>query len=268
MNITDNLASTCSQSIPLREVRDEIRTHAARRGKTMGQSSSETIRNLILRRLSSTDLHLLAPHFSVVDLPLRKHLEAAHKRIDHVYFFETGFASVVASGAEGSIEVGLIGREGVTGLAVIMGTDRSPHEIVVHGAGTGRRISAAALRRAMEQSQTLRSTLLRSAHVFVTQMAHTAVANVHSKIEQRLARWLCMARDRTDADKLTVTHEVLALTIGVQRPSVTVALDMLERFGFIRTGRGAILFLDRKGLEKSAAGVYGAPEAEFQRLFG
>jgi len=77
-----------------------------------------------------------------------------------------------------------------------------------------------------------------------------------------------MARDRTDGDKLTVTHDFLALMLGVQRPSVTVALDMLEKTGFIKTGRGAISFVDRKGLEKSAAGAYGGPEAEFQRLFG
>ena len=119
----------------------------------------------------------------------------------------------------------------------------------------------------MAQSATLHNTLLHYAHVFVTQMAHTAVANVHGKIEQRLARWLCMARDRVDGDKLTVTHDFLALMLGVQRPSVTLALDMLEKLGFIRTARGAISVIDRKGLEKSTAGAYGVPETEFNRLF-
>ena len=233
-----------------------------------GQPSSQATRNLVLQRLSNAALRLLAPHLSAVDLPLRKHLESAHKRIEQVYFIETGFASVVANGSEGSVELGLIGGEGVTGLAVIMGTDRSSHDIVIHGAGGGRRISAANLRRAMAQSETLHNTLLHSAHVFLTQMAHTAVANVHSRIEQRLARWLCMAHDRSDGDKLAVTHDFLALMLGVQRPSVTLALDMLEKFGLIKTGRGVISFIDRKGLEKSAAGAYGGPEAEFQRLFG
>ena len=240
----------------------------ARQRNMAGQLSSQVTRNLVLQRLSNADLRLLEPHLSLVDLPPRKHLESAHKRIEQIYFIDTGFASVVANGSEGSVELGLIGREGVTGLAVIMGTDRSSHDIVIHGAGAGRRISAANLRRAMGQSESLRNTLLHSAHVFLTQMAHTAVSNVHGKIEQRLARWLCMARDRSDEDKLTVTHEFLALMLGVQRPSVTVALDMLEKFGFIKTGRGVISFIDRKGLEKSAAGAYGGPEAEFQRLFG
>jgi CRP-like cAMP-binding protein len=233
-----------------------------------GQSSSQTRRNRILQFLSSADLHLLEPHLSQVDLPLRKHLESADRRIDHIYFIDTGFASVVANSSDGNIgEVGLIGREGVTGLAVIMRTDRSPQDVVVHAAGAGRRISAANLRRAMAQSATLHTTLLHYAHVLVTQMAHTTVANVHGKFEQRLARWLCMARDRIDGDKLTVTHEFLALMLGVQRPSVTLALDMLEQLGLIRTGRGVISVIDRKGLEGSAAGLYGVPEAEYDRLF-
>src|SRR5260221_11777679 len=95
-----------------------------------------TKRNRILERLSAEDLRLLQPDLAPVDLPLRKELEAPHQPIEHVYFIDSGFASVVANGkGERTIEVGLIGREGVTGLAVIMGTDRSPNKTLIQGTG-------------------------------------------------------------------------------------------------------------------------------------
>lgn len=230
--------------------------------------SNGATRNRILLRLSSADLRLLEPHLSVVDLPLRKSLEAPHKRIDFVYFIDSGFASVVANGhKDRRVEVGLIGREGVTGLAVIMGTDRSPNATFMQGAGTGRRISVACFVEAMDESATLRKALLNYGHAFVIQTAQTALANGRSKLEQRLARWLCMAQDRVDGE-LTLTHEFLALMLGVRRPGVTLTLNVLENAGLIRAKRGVITIIDRKSLEKCTDGAYGAPEAEFQRLFG
>jgi CRP-like cAMP-binding protein len=103
--------------------------------------------NRILSRLSGRDLGLLEPHLEAVDLPVRKTLEARKKRIDHVYFIESGFASVVANGSsKPSIEVGIIGREGMTGLAIILGSDRAQHATYIQVAGTGLRISAVRLR--------------------------------------------------------------------------------------------------------------------------
>src|SRR5690349_19066897 len=100
--------------------------------------------NRILARLSRNDLALLAPNLTSVDLPLRKQLTARSKRIDHVYFIEAGFASVVANGSDKrQIEVGLIGREGMAGIGVVMDSDRSPHETYMQAAGSGRRIGAA-----------------------------------------------------------------------------------------------------------------------------
>src|SRR5438067_10406287 len=112
----------------------------------------------ILARLSRADLALLAPHLEPVDLPVRKQLEARKKRIDQIYFIEAGFASVVANGTnKPSIEVGIIGREGMTGLAVVLGNDRAQHETYIQVAGTAQRIRAADLREAIERSPTLHS---------------------------------------------------------------------------------------------------------------
>jgi len=236
----------------------------------MSKKSRHSVsRNRILARLSRGDFGLLESHLQAVDLPVRKRLESPNKRIDQVYFIEGGFASVVAhvSGGQG-IEVGLIGREGVTGLAVIMGADRSPNETFMQSAGAGQRIAADKLRRGMEQSSSLHRLLLQYGHTFVIQTAHTAMANGHGKIQERLARWLLMADDRIGGDELPLTHEFLATMLGVRRPGVTVALNCLERDGLIQARRGMIRILDREGLEQSSKGAYGAPEAEFKRLFG
>jgi CRP-like cAMP-binding protein len=224
--------------------------------------------NRILSRLSPEEFGLLRPHLEAVDLPVRKQLENRNKAIEHVYFIEHGFASVVANGTGRSIEVGVIGREGMTGLSVRMGTDRSPHETYMQVGGDGQRMSSAKLGQAMEESPALHRHLLRYGHAFVVQTAQTALANGRSKIEERLARWLLMAHDRLDSDEVPLTHEFLSVMLGVRRPGVTVTLNFLEKKGFIRAKRGAVAILNRTGLRKISNGAYGVTEAEFQRLFG
>lgn len=214
--------------------------------------------NGILSRLSRQDFRLLEPHLIETELPLRKQLAVRRRRIDEVYFIESGIASVIANGAGKQIEIGLIGREGMSGLGVVMGDDRSPHDTFMQIAGRGLRISASKLRDADEQSKTLHRTILKYAHSFLVQTSQTALANGRSRIEERLARWLLMARDRMDSDDLPLTHEFLALMLGTQRPGVTVALHALERSGLIVTARGKITILDRQALKESADGTYSA----------
>ena len=233
----------------------------------MSAVTQSTIRNQILSRLSADDFALLAPHLGAVRLPVPRQLERGNKAITHAYFIESGFASVVANGqGERSIEVGLIGREGVTGVPIILGADRSPNETFMQLAGDGWRLTVADLRRAMEQSTTLTRSLLLYAHAFLTQVTQTALSNGRSKLDERLARWLLMAHDRTDSDQLKLTHKFLATMLGVRRPGVTVALNLLERHGLIRVHRGIISLTDRKGLEELSNGAYGVAEAEARRL--
>jgi len=233
-----------------------------------GPTPNASTSNRILVGLSPEDFGLLQPHLEAIDLPLRRQLEIRNRRIDYVYFIDSGFASVVASGANnGSIEVGLIGREGMTGLALMMGVDRTPNETYMQLGGTGRRIRANIFVRAIGQSMSLHRAFLLFAHTLVIQTAHTAMANGRSKTEDRLARWLLMAHDRADRDDLPVTHDFLALMLGTQRPGVTIALNHLEKRGFIRAQRGIVTIVDRRALEKSSNGAYGGPEAELKRLF-
>ena len=188
---------------------------------------------------------------------MHRPLEGRNRRIDFVYFIEAGFASVVANGSgKPSIEVGIIGREGMTGLAIIMGQQQAPHDTYIQVAGKGQRIRAAKLREADELSNTLHRAMLHYAHAFLLQATTTALANGRSKIEERLARWLLMAQDRIDGDRLPLTHEFLSLMLGVRRSGVTTALQALEKKGLISRNRGNILILDRKGLEKQSNGTY------------
>jgi CRP-like cAMP-binding protein len=225
--------------------------------------------NRILARLSKADFALIEPLLSPTDLPLRKKLEERQKPIEHVYFPDSGILSVVANGDNNrGIEVGLIGREGMSGLAVVMGADRTPHQTFVQVAGHGWKIRSNDLRTAIDKSATLHRKLLLYGHAFLLQTGYTAMANGRSKIEERLARWLLMAHDRVDGDILTLTHDFLSIMLGVRRPGVTHAVNLLERTGLIHANRGTITIVDRSGLEESSNGAYGAPEAEFNRLFG
>jgi CRP-like cAMP-binding protein len=214
--------------------------------------------NRILSRLSRADFGLLEPHLVAVDLPVRKELEARNKRVQHVYFMESGFASVVANGSsKPSIEVGIIGREGMTGISVVLGSnDRATHETYIQIAGKGQRMSAPNLRDVIGQSAGLHRVLLRYAHAFLMQTTSTALANGRSKIEERLARWLLMAGDRIDGDQITLTHEFLSLMLGTQRPGVTIALQALERQGLISHKRGVITIVDRGTLKAHSNGTY------------
>jgi CRP-like cAMP-binding protein len=233
------------------------------------QSGREKCRNRILARLPAADSELLKPSLSLVDLPVRKILEIRGRRIEHVYFPESGLASVVVTGAgQHSLEVGMIGREGMTGISVVMAAERSPNETFMQSAGEGWRIAAADLLAAMDKSTTLRNTFLRHGHALITQMAFTALSNGSYKIEERLARWLLMAQDRCDGPVVFLTHEFLSIMLGVRRPGVTAALGHLEKLGFISARRGAVTILNRSALEDAANGGYGAPEAEYERLFG
>ena len=184
-------------------------------------------------------------------------MEGRNKRIDYVYFVEAGFASVVANGSsKPSIEVGIIGREGMTGLAIVMGQQRASHDTYVQVAGKGQRIKSSKLREAYERSNSLHRAMLHYAHAFLLQTTTTALANGRSNIEERLARWLLMADDRIDGDQLPLTHEFLSLMLGVRRSGVTTALQALEKKGLISRKRGTILILDRKALEMRSNGTY------------
>ncbi len=174
--------------------------------------------NRLLSSLSKADFGLLLPDLEAVSLDLKKVLERPNKRIEDVYFPDAGFASVVAvQPKQTKVEVGLIGREGMTGLPVVLGNHKTPHETYIQAAGHGQRINATKLRKAMAASSSLQSLLLKFVQAFMVQTAQTAISNARAKLNERLARWILMADDRIDGSRLPLTHEFLSLMLGVRR---------------------------------------------------
>lgn len=213
-------------------------------------------RNAILAALSAADYKILLPDLEPVELPLRTPLEHRMKRVEHVYFMESGIASVVADG-DRPIEVGVIGREGMTGISVILGkSDKVPNETYIQIEGSAQRLAVGKLTKAMAKSITLQAALLGFVHSFLAQATQTAMANGRGSLEQRLARWLLMINDRVDGDTIPMTHEFLGIMLGVQRTGVTVTLKELERQGAICQKRGAIDILDRATLVEIAKPNY------------
>ena len=235
----------------------------------VSQRDTSIQRNHLLSILSPADLNLLKPFLEAVKLAHRQVLEEARNPIEHVYFPEDGLISVIAyNKTEREIAVGLIGREGMTGTAVVMGDDRSPHRAFVQVAGQAQRLKSNALREAMQKSATLHRCFLLFAYTLSVQTAQTALSNSHATVEQRLAHWLLMAHDRLDGEEIQLTHDLLAMILGVRRAGITEALQVLEREALISTARSLIVVQDRAGLEKVADGLYGVSEGELQRLTG
>ena len=226
-------------------------------------------RNHLLATLPPDDAEALRVHLEPIALGRPFFMERPGKSISHVYFPLSGMGSVVAVGdrhRDQRIEAGVFGREGMSGLAVLLGDDRSPHEIYVQIPGEGLRLPADALRAVLGERPEVRRVLLLYVQAWTIQTAHTVLAQGRAKLEGRLARWLLMSHDRTEGDDLPLTHEFLSLMLGVRRAGVTTATHLLETRGMIRATRGRVRVLDREGLVEIADGSYGVPEAEYRRL--
>jgi len=235
----------------------------------MAAPAQSSVRNRLLATLLPEDFRLLETQLEPVPLPLRTRLIEPNTPIEHVCFLEQGIASNIAVLPHGRrVEVAVIGREGLSGTPVLLGTDRTPHECFIQVPGTGLRIGTDDLRRAVTASASLQQHLLRYVQALTLQTAQTALANGCCKVEERLARWLLMCHDRVDGAGLSTTHEFLSLMLGVRRTGVTEMLKVFEDRGLISTQRGQVTMLDRVGLEGVAGDSYGVPEAEYSRLIG
>lgn len=224
--------------------------------------------NRLLQALPDSEYAQITPLLTPVTLALRKKLHTARHPIDCIYFLESGIASVVVIGGmeRRQTEVGIIGREGVTGFSLALGARCGPYDILVQLEGAAHVMKGEDFTNAIAENPRFRELCLLFVHTFNVQTAHTALANAQARIGERLARWLLMAQDRADASELYLTHDFLALMLGVRRAGVTVALHNLEESGLIETARGRVVILDRDRLREHAKGFYGAPEAEYDRL--
>jgi CRP-like cAMP-binding protein len=222
--------------------------------------------NRLLKLLSPAALDALGP-LERITLPMRKRIGGTELS-DEVYFMEDGVASVVADiDSKMAVELGIIGNEGLIGLNLIYGDDADPFIVMMQVDGAALQADAKRVKTAIDTVDEVRSVFLRYARAFSIQVATTALANGRSKLDERLARWLLMVSDRVGTT-FPITHEFISIMLGVRRPGVTLAIQILEGKGAIRATRGAVTILDRNGLVGLANGSYGFAEAHYARLLG
>ena len=227
----------------------------------------DSTNNYILKSLPEEVHQLLLPHLEQIELALGAIIHAANEPFKHVYFPDDAMISIVALLEDGeSIEVGVVGFEGMLGVDVIMGVESSPHASMAQIAGRGHRIKAEILKQEFERNPELRRLLLRYTRSMLIQISQTAVCNRLHLIEQRLARWLLMCSDRSATPKIHITQEFMAIMLGVTRPSVSVAAVALQSAGFINYSRGNVIITDREGLEEFCCECYRIVKNEFDRL--
>jgi CRP-like cAMP-binding protein len=224
--------------------------------------------NWLLKTLSPQDQAFFAPHLESVSIKRGDILQAAGEPIPYIYFPNEGLISIIARTRDGKrVEVGMVGREGMTGASVVLDDLLALNEIRVQIGGAAVRIRSAVLQRLVSKSPSLHAVFLRYVQVLMSQVDQTAVAAAHLTVQARLARWLLMVQDRVGSDHFSLTHELLAMMLGVRRPGVTVAMHMLEGEHFIRSTRANVQIVDRDGLEALVSTSYGIPEGLYRRLF-
>jgi len=230
-------------------------------------SRSSPHKNRILGAVPQEDLDRFFASLQPVSLPLKHMLYRIGAPLDFVYFIEEGVASILTSMTDGStIEVGMVGSEGIVGVAALMGGEASAQQIVVQVPGAALKMPAAKCKEAFDQSPVFRSAALRYVAVLLDLGAQTAACNRLHNIEQRCARWFLMALDRMDGDVLPMTHEFLASMLGVRRAGITETAGELQRSGLIRNHRGEVTVVDRAGLEAAACECYGLDHGRLMRL--
>jgi CRP-like cAMP-binding protein len=213
------------------------------------------LQNHLLLELPAEEVDRLRPFLEKVVLATREVVIHPNADIAYIYFLQSGLASeVIVRDGEPVIEVGVIGRDGVVGLPVVLGHAMSPHLVFMQIGGLALRMPTQPFRQALQSSEVLRAKLLSYTNDFMLQLAETIYANGRLKIEPRLARWLLMSSERIDNDVVPLTHDSLRLMLGIRRAGVTEALKALEKKGLVRTSRAGIDVIDREGLDDLSRG--------------
>lgn len=221
--------------------------------------------NKILAQLPSTSRQWLQS-LELVKLPTGTVLCEPDEQVDQVYFVNSALVSIVSTNSEGAaVEIGMVGYEGMVGVAAILG-GVTPYRAIVQMGGEAYRVNGRKLAEEFRNNPFLRDLLLKYTNAFIIQIAQSSICNCYHSLQERLCRWLLVARDAVRNDVLYMTHDVIARLLGTRRASVTVAAGLLQRAGLIKISRGQLTILDPAGLEAMACECYGMMREGIRRL--
>jgi CRP-like cAMP-binding protein len=222
--------------------------------------------NQLLARLPSGEYERLQPDLELLSLREQDVLVEPGEPLADVWFPVDSVISVLVPLRRGPAEAATIGREGAVALSVFLGADSVSRQTICQVAGTAFRMPVPAFRAELERGGELRATMARYAAAFVHDLLWSVACNRRHALEQRYSRWLLMTHDRVGRDDLELTHEFLALMLGVRRTSISLTSQQFERAGFIRSGRARLAIVNRAGLEERSCECYAAIRAEYDRL--
>ncbi|HKQ52404.1 MAG TPA: Crp/Fnr family transcriptional regulator [Pyrinomonadaceae bacterium] len=224
--------------------------------------------NRLLTAFPRDELEELRPHFERVSLPHGQHAIMPDEPIRDVYFPLNCLLSLVTTMVDGaSVESGSIGREGMSGIPVLLDAERTPMPTFVQVPGEAVRLRAEQLKQLYEESPAVRRLLNRYIHVVIVNGSHAAACNRLHRLDERFCKWLLMSCDGVGSEEIDLTHDYLAIMIGVRRAGVTEAAGKAQEMGLISYKRGHIRITDRKGLEACACECYRRTKDEYERLF-
>lgn len=227
-----------------------------------------TRKNRILSSLSAADYARFSTQLEVVTLAAGTILQEEGEPTAYVYFPETAILTILAQLEDGdSIEVAGVGNEGMVGVCVFLGVVNAPAQVLVQVAGTAVRLASRALRAETSRGGALHDILARYTHALLSSAGQTIACNRFHHLDARCARWLLTTHDRVPGESFILTHEFLALMLGVRRAGVTTAAGALQAAGFISYAQGHVTVLDRRGLETAACECYRVVRAELDQVF-
>ena len=233
---------------------------------SLSTESRLSTKNYILNSLPEKDFERLLPDLESVKLAHGEVLYRSEQSIEYVYFPNDSMISVVATTPEGQCaEVGVVGREGMVGVDVLMGADSSLNETNVQLPDGAMRMKASVIRERFKEGGALQDSVLKFIRLLMLQISQTALCNRLHTVEERLARWLLLFHDRATSDELKLTQEFLGIMLGTNRATVTVAAIALQGGGYIKYVRGLITVLDREGLEHFSCDCYRTVKDEYDR---
>lgn len=226
-------------------------------------------KNFLLGSLQEKDQVRLIPKLKSVSVPLGEVLYESGDKLDFAFFPTTAIVSllyIMENG--GTAEIGIVGNEGLLGVALFLGGDTTTSRAIIQSGGEGLRMAPQDLRDEFAGGGRFQDLLLRYTQAMITQISQTAVCNRLHAIEEQLCRWLLLSHDRLDSDELVMTHDLISNMLGVRREGITLAAKKLAARKLITNKRGTISVIDRKGLEAAACECYLIVNTEYNRLLG